>query len=193
MVGLVSAMPTGPGAIPDEKIAELAGLTPPGVTPVLLTCLTDPAAIAEQARRCRVQAVQLVDEVPRLAELRCDAKLIQVIHVEDERALEQAAAAAEIADALLLDSGAPSRRELGGTGRVHDWELSRAIVERSRVPVWLAGGLNASNLAEAVARVRPFGVDVCSGVRSDGRLDGARLRDFFAVLTSADSARRENR
>jgi phosphoribosylanthranilate isomerase len=183
-VGLVSAMPTGPGPISEERIAELAAATPPGVTPVLLTCLQDPEAIAAQASRCRAQAIQLVDEVPRLAELRrlTGARLIPVIHVEDRRSLEQAEAWSPHADAFLLDSGAPSRRELGGTGRVHDWELSRAIVERCPLPVWLAGGLHAGNLAEAIARVRPFGVDVCSGVRVDGRLDGERLRAFIAML-----------
>ena len=183
-VGLVSAMPTGPGPIDEAAIAEVAQATPPGVTSILLTSLTEVEAIAAQIRRCRVQAVQLVDEVPELAELRqkLDVKLIQVIHVENERALAQAARCHPHVDALLLDSGVPSRRELGGTGRVHDWQLSRAIVGNSALPVWLAGGLHAGNLARAIKEVRPFGVDVCSGVRRDGRLDAQRLRELFASL-----------
>jgi phosphoribosylanthranilate isomerase len=83
-------------------------------------------------------------------------------------------------DALLLDSGnqALAVKELGGTGRRHDWAISRTIVEAASVPVWLAGGLTADNVAEAVATVRPFGLDVCSGVRVAGALDEGTLAAF---------------
>jgi len=115
-------------------------------------------------------------------------KLVQVLHVEDDRVLDQAVTAARTVDALLLDSGRPSLpiRELGGTGRVHDWELSRQVVETSAVPVFLAGGLDATNVADAVARVRPFGVDLCSGVRTDGRLDAVKLRSFVSAFRGAN-------
>ena len=192
-VGLVSAMPTGPGPISDDRIAELARATPPGVASFLLTSLTYVDAIAEQVARCRPQVIQLVDEVPELARLKVPAKIVQVIHVADEASLAQAEKALPFVDALLLDSGSPDRRELGGTGRVHDWEISRAIVERSPVPVWLAGGLNSENVAKAIALVRPFGVDVCNGVRSDNRLDARKLDEFVRVIQSLDSERRENR
>jgi phosphoribosylanthranilate isomerase len=91
-------------------------------------------------------------------------------------------------DALLLDSGNQSLpvKELGGTGRTHDWSVSRRIVEAAPVPVYLAGGLTPDNVGEAVRRVRPFGVDVCSGVRSGGRLDEARLAAFAAAVRAAD-------
>jgi phosphoribosylanthranilate isomerase len=90
-------------------------------------------------------------------------------------------------DALLFDSGNPSLavKELGGTGRVHDWSISRRIREQVNVPVFLAGGLNAGNAAEAARQVRPFGLDICSGVRTDGRLDESKLRAFVEALASA--------
>jgi phosphoribosylanthranilate isomerase len=110
-----------------------------------------------------------------------------VIHVEDESALDEANAAAPHVDALLLDSGRPKAavRELGGTGRAHDWSVSARIVAQCGRPVFLAGGLNAGNVREAVARVRPFGVDLCSGVRRDGRLDAEKLGAFVAALRAA--------
>jgi len=106
--------------------------------------------------------------------------IVQVIHVVGEDAIDQARTAARAAHALLLDSGDPSKavKELGGTGRIHDWAVSRTICEEVEVPVWLAGGLTPDNVGEAVHRVRPFGVDVCSGVRTDGRLDEEKLRRF---------------
>ena len=73
-------------------------------------------------------------------------------------------------------------KELGGTGRVHDWATSRRIRESVPVPVLLAGGLNPGNAREAFERVRPAGLDVCSGLRLNGRLDAERLRAFFAAI-----------
>ncbi|MBP7951274.1 MAG: hypothetical protein KA004_16610, partial [Verrucomicrobiales bacterium] len=71
---------------------------------------------------------------------------------------------------------------LGGTGRTHDWTTSRRIREAVSVPLFLAGGLTAGNVAEAVATVEPFGLDLCSSVRTDDRLDPAKLQSFFSAL-----------
>lgn len=188
-IGLVSAMPSGPGPIDEALIAEIAATVPPPVATFLLTSATTAAAIADQVRRCRTSAIQLVDAVaPSVyGELRLalpGVKLVQVIHVLDENSIAAARDAATQVDALLLDSGNPQAaiRELGGTGRAHDWQLSRRIVESVRVPVFLAGGLNPGNVREAMATVRPFGIDVCSGLRSDGRLDETRLAPFAATV-----------
>jgi phosphoribosylanthranilate isomerase len=191
-VGLVSEMPSGPGVIDEELIAEIAATVPPGVASFLLTCKDDPAAIVEQQRRARVNTVQLCDRLGAGAhrELRRampGVALVQVVHVSGPESVEEAACVAPHVDAILLDSGDQSLavKELGGTGRVHDWQVSRRIRERVGVPVFLAGGLNASNAAEAVRRVRPFGLDVCSGVRTDGRLDESRLAAFFRSVDTA--------
>ena len=188
-VGLVSAMPSGPDVIPDERIAELSARVPPGVSTFLLTSLTDPDAIIAQQRRFGCDTLQLCDRLAAAdrAVLRAElpgVRLVQVVHVDVPDSLEEAVAAEEGADALLLDSGRPSAelRELGGTGRTHDWELSRRIREEAAVPVFLAGGLRPENVREAVRRVRPFGVDVCSGLRTDEGLDEDRLRAFATAL-----------
>src|SRR5919205_2222868 len=177
-VGLVSEMPSGPGVIPEELIAEIAARVPPPVATFLLTCGQDARSIIEQQRRCRVNTLQLCDRVPFevYAELRAElpgVSLVQVVHVCGEESFEEALTVARHVDALLLDSGNQSLavKELGGTGRTHDWRISRRIRDAVGVPVFLAGGLRPENVAEAVEAVRPFGLDVCSGVRADGRLD----------------------
>ena len=104
-----------------------------------------------------------------------------MIHVTDESSLDEALLYADKADALLLDSGNPNLKvkELGGTGRTHNWEVSRKIVDQSPIPVFLAGGLNDDNVKEALDIVQPFGLDICSGVRTDGQLDQQKLEAFM--------------
>jgi phosphoribosylanthranilate isomerase len=186
-LGLVSAMPSGFGPIPESLIAEIAGAVPPPVETFLLTCRQDSAGIVRQLRRCRCGTVQICDRLVSGAysDVR-DAipgiHLVQVIHVTGKGALDEALSAAEHVDALLLDSGDPSRevKELGGTGRRHDWSISAAICAQSPVPVYLAGGLNPDNVRDAIETVRPFGLDVCTGVRTGGRLDPHKLRAFMS-------------
>jgi phosphoribosylanthranilate isomerase len=188
-LGLVSAMPSGPGVISDELIAEIAGAVPPYVSTFLLTSRTDSDSIVRQARACGTNSLQIVDAVADAVygDLRRElpeTRIVQVVHVDGEDAVEVARRIAPRVDALLLDSGnrALPVKELGGTGRTHDWALSRRIVAAVKCPVFLAGGLNAGNVFEAIDRVRPYGVDLCSGVRTDGRLDPIKLNDFFAAV-----------
>lgn len=188
-IGLVSAMPSGPGPIPEEQITRIAAAVPPPTETFLLTALVDAGAIAEQHRRCGTTAVQLVDhlaeaELRRLRGLLPGVRLVQVIHVRGPESVDEACAAAPLVDTLLLDSGNPllAVKELGGTGRVHDWTHSRLIREKAGIPVLLAGGLHPGNVRAAIERVEPHGVDVCSGLRSDGRLNAVRLRQFFSAI-----------
>jgi len=110
-----------------------------------------------------------------------------VVHVTGEEAIERALEVVPNVDAILLDSGNPNlpERELGGTGRTHDWRISRRIREKVNVPVFLAGGLRPDNVAAAIQEVQPFGVDVCTGVRSEDCLDEAKLAAFFESVYSA--------
>lgn len=194
-VGLVGAMPNGPGPICDAAIREIAahvhGRCGDAVWTTLLTSRTDGEAIADHVADTGVNSIQIVDDpAPRAYEKLRRAhpalRIIQVIHVEDERAVDAARRAGEGADFILLDSGKPSAkvRTLGGTGDVHDWSVSRRIVETVQKPVFLAGGLNPDNVAEAVRAVRPFGVDVCSGLRDRDRAD-ALNRDKLDAFTAA--------
>ena len=188
-LGLVSAMPSGPGPIPEELIAEIAATIPPGVTSFLLTSQQEAGPIISQQRRCRTNTLQLVDRisVPVYDELRRALPgigLVQVVHVTGEESIVESITVSEFVDAILLDSGnqALPVKELGGTGRTHDWSISRRIVESVNVPVYLAGGLKPENVAEAIRQVQPFGVDLCSGVRTDGRLDDEKLKKFFEQI-----------
>ena len=191
-LGLVSHMPSGPGVIGEGLIAEIAAKVPPGVASFLLTSKQSMAEIIEQQRRLRVNTIQICDYLTcsSYADLRAalpGIALVQVIHVTGEESITQAVAVAPHVDGILLDSGNPGLaiKELGGTGRRHDWQLSRRIVETVGVPVFLAGGLRPDNVALAIATVRPFGVDVCTGVRTDDRLDERKLDAFVSAVRAA--------
>jgi len=184
-LGLVARMPSGPGPIPDELIASIARHIHPPIASFLLTCEQSAAGIISHAQRTGTNTVQIVDELAEgtYEEIRTALpylKLVQVIHVTGDESIEEAIRVAPQVDALLLDSGNPkaSVKTLGGTGNVHNWDISRGIVRSVDVPVFLAGGLNAGNVGEAIERVQPFGVDICSGVRTNGALDEEKLRAF---------------
>ncbi len=191
-VGFVSAMPSGPGVIPDDRIAQIVPSIPPGIATFLLTSAQDAETIIAQQRKFAVSTLQIVDTIApaSLEAIRTalpGVALVKVIHVAGPDAVTEAIRVAPLVDALLLDSGNPSApvKELGGTGRVHDWSISRTIVERSPVPVFLAGGLKPENVAEAIRTVRPFGVDVCSGVRVNRVLDESRLAAYVSAVREA--------
>lgn len=188
-LGLVSEMPSGPGVISESLIAAIAAIAPPAVATFLLTSKQDAASIIAQQRRCRVNTIQICDRLEEgsydeMREAMPGISLVQVIHVRGEESVEEAMLVCDHVDAVLLDSGNQSLtvKELGGTGRAHDWTISRRIRERVDVPVFLAGGLKAENVRNAVEQVRPFGVDLCSGVRTNGMLDEEKLAAFFDQL-----------
>ncbi|HKJ34901.1 MAG TPA: phosphoribosylanthranilate isomerase [Balneolales bacterium] len=188
-IGLVSEMPSGPGVINEHSIREIAKQTPDSISTFLLTSKQEPDAIIKQHHFCETTTIQLVDSLPtdayqKLREALPDVELVQVIHVQDERSVEYAVNIASQVDTLLLDSGNPDLKvkELGGTGRTHNWNLSRQIVSSVKKPVFLAGGLKPDNIREAIIKVQPYGLDVCSGVRTNGRLDQQKLENFMKAI-----------
>lgn len=188
-IGLVSEMPSGPGVIGEDLIAEIAASIPPAIGSFLLTCKQDVDSIVDQQKRLRVNTIQICDRLQsgmheQLRRSLPGVSIVQVVHVTGEESIAEASEVAPFVDAILLDSGNQSLpiKELGGTGRTHDWTISCKIREEIPVPLFLAGGLNGGNVAEAIRHVRPFGVDVCSGVRTDGKLDPVKLQSFFASL-----------
>ncbi len=190
-LGLVSEMPSGPGVISETQIARIAATVPPAVATFLLTSKRYVEAIIEQQRRCRVKTLQICDSLPegshrRLRQALPGVSLVQVIHVRGPEAIQEARSLVGEVDALLLDSGNPDLtvKELGGTGRTHDWSISRRLVREVQVPVFLAGGLRPENVATAVREVRPYGIDVCSGVRSNRALDAVKLERFIEAARS---------
>ncbi len=188
-LGLVGNMPSGPGIISDEMILEIAKIVPPPIATFLLTSETDAEQIILHQQRVKTNTVQIVDELKTgtYQQIRAalpSVKLVQVIHVIDESSIEEAIRISAFVDCLLLDSGNPSLhiKELGGTGRVHNWELSKKIRERINIPLFLAGGLRPDNVREAIEQVQPFGLDLCSGVRTNNKLDPFKLEKFFEAV-----------
>jgi phosphoribosylanthranilate isomerase len=185
-------MPSGPGVISQELIAEIAATVPPSIGSFLLTSRQDTRDIVLQQHSCRTNGLQICDRLSPGSHR--DLKLalpgisiIQVIHVTGPESVGEAVAIAPQVDAILLDSGNQSLaiKQLGGTGRTHDWTLSRMIREQVQVPIFLAGGLKPDNVKRAIHEVGPFGLDVCSGVRTEGKLDRAKLERFFHQVRSA--------
>lgn len=185
-LGLVGNMPSGPGVIDDILIGEIAKIVPPPISTFLLTSETKAIKIIEHYRKVNTSTIQIVDELEERQyqiirnELQ-NVKLVQVIHVIDESSVNKAIEISDFVDAILLDSGNPnlSVKELGGTGKTHNWELSKRIRKAIRIPLFLAGGINKSNIKQAIEFVKPFGIDLCSGVRTNGQLDKSKLEELF--------------
>lgn len=188
-IGLVGKMPSGPGPISNELIRSIAKTVPPPIATFMLTSETSVKGIIEHYQRTNTNTIQIVDSLStgtyiQLKEALPGVKIVQVIHVIDDKSVDEALEISGMVDAILLDSGNPKLKvkELGGTGRVHNWKFSRKIREGSKCPVFLAGGLNPGNVRQAIVEVNPFAVDVCSGVRTNGKLDREKLGRFFAEV-----------
>ncbi|HMK27216.1 MAG TPA: phosphoribosylanthranilate isomerase [Chitinophagaceae bacterium] len=194
-LGLVGKMPNGPGPIDDDLILTIAKTIHPPVSSFLLTSEQSANGIIDQLNRTHVNTVQIVDELMegtyrQIRDALPHLRIVQVIHVTGEESIAQALQVNEFVDVILLDSGDPKGKikTLGGTGNTHNWNISKKIVELVSIPVFLAGGLHSDNVAEAIAAVLPFGVDVCSGVRTDGRLDPIKLNSFMRAVHSVQNS-----
>lgn len=190
-LGLVGHMPSGPGIIEDKLIYQIAKMVPPPISTFLLTSETKPQDIITHYKRVFTTTIQIVDELEKrkyelLRKELPSVKLVQVIHVIDDNSVNEAIEISNYVDAILLDSGNPnlSVKELGGTGRTHNWELSREIRKSIPIPLFLAGGLNKDNVRQAIETVQPFGLDLCSSVRTDGKLDQHKLKEFFSAINN---------
>ena len=188
-LGLVGHMPSGPGIISDELIAEIAASVPKHIDTFLLTSETSAAKIIQHYLKVNTTTIQLVDALKQgshaqIKEALPHVKIVQVLHVLDDRAIDEAIKISNFVDLILLDSGNPNltTKELGGTGRIHNWEISKEIVKKVTIPVFLAGGLTPKNALQAIKEVNPYGLDLCSGVRTNGLLDVDKLAAFFSAI-----------
>jgi phosphoribosylanthranilate isomerase len=190
-LGLVGHMPSGPGIISDGLIAEIAAFTPKHIDTFLLTSETDIDQIIRHHSKVKTTTIQIVDELTKGTHLQLKralptVKIVQVLHVLNESSIDESIEISKNVDAILLDSGNPnlSTKELGGTGRIHNWNISKTIVEKVKIPVFLAGGLNPTNALKAIKEVHPYGLDLCSGVRTNGKLDIHKLTSFFDAINN---------
>jgi phosphoribosylanthranilate isomerase len=188
-IGLVGEMPSGPGIISDNLIAKIAKEIPSYIDTFLLTSKTKVSEIIEHHKKVKTTTIQLVDELTegthhQLKKALPNVKIVQVLHVINEKSVVEAVKIAPNVDAILLDSGNPNLivKELGGTGRVHNWKLSKQIVKKVKIPVFLAGGISKNNVLKAIEVVNPYGLDLCSSVRTNGMLDKEKLIEFFQVI-----------
>jgi phosphoribosylanthranilate isomerase len=182
-VGLVCDVSVDtPREIPPERAANLAASTPPFVTTTLVTMLETVAETVDLVDRVRPDVLQVHAAGPAdVATLASDTRTRIVAAVGLDADLS---AYADAADALLLDS--TDDAGAGGTGRIHDWKRSRAVVDALDCPVVLAGGLTPENVAEGVATVRPYAVDVASGIESaPGEKDPEAMRTFVEAARGA--------
>ena len=188
-IGLVGRMPSGPGIITDELIHAIAKTVPPPIQTFLLTSETTTDNIIEHHKKVNTTTIQIVDalsgrEYHKIREAIPNLQLVQVIHVLDEGSIKEAIEISEFVDAILLDSGNPNlpTKVLGGTGKTHNWDLSKKIREKISLPIFLAGGINKDNIKKAIEHVQPYGIDLCSSVRTNGQLDESKLEELFKAI-----------
>jgi len=188
-IGLVGRMPSGPGIITDELIHSIAKTVPPPIDSFLLTSETTAEKGIEHQKKVNTTTIQIVDALTdrqylKIREAIPHVKLVQVIHVLDENSIQEAIEISEFVDAILLDSGNPnlSTKVLGGTGKTHNWDVSKKIRENISIPTYLAGGINKDNIRKAIDHVQPYGIDLCSSVRTNGQLDELKLEELFKAL-----------
>ena len=188
-LGLVGNMPSGPGVIADELISQITKHVPPPIATFLLTSERKASDIIAHHQKVQTNTIQIVDSLlemdyAKIREAIPTVKIVQVIHVLNEKQIDEALEIEPWVDAILLDSGNPNLKVkiLGGTGNSHDWKLSRKIREAVNKPVFLAGGINAQNVQQAIEEVNPYGIDLCSSVRTNGQLDASKLDIFFKAI-----------
>lgn len=175
-------------AIAPATAAALLRDVPVFVNSVLVTHLLTAPEVLELHRTVPTSTIQLHDaiapaEVEAIRRAIPHIPLIKAVGVTDEGAIEVARRFERYVDALLLDTHAGDR--IGGTGIVHDWSISRRIVAAVNKPVLLAGGLRPENIVQAIQEVRPYGVDVNSGVEfANGEKDPERVREFIRLARS---------
>ena len=189
VLGLVGPMPSGPGIIDNKLISKIVQSIPQHIDTFLLTSETTAKNIITHHQAVNTTSIQLVDELPKkeyqtIRKYLPEVKIIQVIHVIDNNSIKHANDVSHYVDAILLDSGNPNLKikELGGTGRTHDWDISKKIRDSIEIPLFLAGGLNHRNIKNAINHVNPYGIDLCSSVRTNDNLDIHKLETFFNSL-----------
>lgn len=174
----------------------ILAMLPPFVSGVLVSHLSEPSELLALIDEVHPAAVQIhspmaVDAVAQVRRLHPGLTLIKAVHCEQGNAVALVERYAAVVDGVVADSSNPSTGQVGGTGLTHDWTKTARLVQQSPTPVLLAGGLNPSNVQQAIATVNPWGVDVNSGVKgSDGFQCLERMAQFIALAKSHEGRSR---
>ncbi|OGG73833.1 hypothetical protein A3A40_00270 [Candidatus Kaiserbacteria bacterium RIFCSPLOWO2_01_FULL_54_20] len=186
-LGFHVALDGGRSPLTPESAAEMIRMLPGGVSSVVVTSATQPAQLIEIAGKTGARILQLYGDVTveTMREIKQAVpymELWKVLNVSYESSIAKAKEYKGAADAIALDTLNKETGARGGSGKTHDWNISKKIVESVSIPVVLAGGLTPENVAEAIATVSPAGVDVNSGVSNpDGSKDIEKVRAFIKV------------
>jgi phosphoribosylanthranilate isomerase len=189
-VGMLLA--PSPRRIPAEQARDIVESLPPFVTPVIVMMPSAAEEAIEAARAISPGALQLQGDEPpemlvKIKRALPGVRLIKAVHVGGGDELVKARLYENVADAILLDTVSPER---GGSGQTHDWSVSKKVVASIKKPVVLAGGLTPYNVAGAIKAVRPYAVDVASGVEAEGRIkDMALINTFIRNAREASNGR----
>ena len=183
-LGFHVALDGGRSPLTPESAAEMIRMLPGGVSSVVVTSATQPAQLIEIAKKTGANVLQLYgDATPeQVRAVKAELPNIviwKVLNVSDDSSIAKAKEYEGAADAIALDTLNKETGARGGSGKTHDWNISKRVVESVSVPVVLAGGLTPENVAEAIATVSPAGVDVNSGVSNpDGSKDIEKVKAF---------------
>ena len=190
-VGFVFA--PSPRRVTAEQVAAIVSGLPASVEKIGVFVDASFEEIVATVQRCRLTGVQLHSEIgaelpARLrAELGAALRILRVVHFGADVAEQATRYAADVnVDAVLVDSR--TAIAVGGTGIAFDWdEAARTVFGGEKANLIAAGGLNPENVAEAIAKLKPWGVDVASGVEAaPGRKDAAKVRAFIAHARAAE-------
>ena len=170
------------------EAAKLIRRLPPFIEPVAVTHLQETEDLIRLVKDSRCTTLQIQDtiepsEIDVIRDALPYAKIVKAVHVTGESAIAMGKRYEPYADALILDTRTGD--QIGGTGIPHDWNISATIVATSAIPVILAGGLTPENVREAIRKVRPYGVDVHTGVKKDGVRNPDRTLAFAREARNA--------
>lgn len=186
---LVGQRHASPDFVTPDQAREMILRLPPFITKVMVTHLHTAKEVVALADQVCPDTVQLHGEIPHneireLRRQRPHLRILKSFHIVDEASIEYGVPYVGIVDAFVLDSVNVETGEIGGTGLTHDWTISRRVVARYPTPVILAGGLTPENVQDAIHAVRPYAVDVNSGLK-----DAQGFKDHAKIHTFVDSVK----
>ncbi|MDE1169834.1 MAG: phosphoribosylanthranilate isomerase [Verrucomicrobium sp.] len=186
---LVGQRHTSTDFISAAEAAEIIRRLPPFISKVMVTHFSRAEEILPLVDEACVDTLQLHGQIPPaelqiIRDKRPHLRILKSLHIIDEASVESGVPYYKFVDGFVVDSLNAETGQIGGTGMVHDWSISRRVVSRYPIPVILAGGLTPENVQEAIHAVKPFAVDANSGLK-----DAAGFKDHAKIHAFIDNAK----